>query len=96
MKNCTVEEQRALKSLPRLADGAIAYPGRNIWTLKTKDAGKTWTPAKCAIAGVSQIQGFSKLMRLVGDEDVSILTTYLRYYATKKAALADVPNHVML
>lgn len=93
MKTYTVEQQRALKSLPRLADGAIAYPGRSIWSLETKDGGKTWSPAKCKIAGVSEIHGISKLMELVGEADVSILTTDLRYYATKKAALADVTNH---
>ena len=84
------ERSLVLASLPRLADGAIAYPGREIWALGTWDGGRTWTPFKVTITAVDRM----KLMRTT-NRDIWILPTDSRHYSTKEAALADIPNHIV-
>lgn len=87
---CHSEHVPALASLPRLADGAIAYPGRIIWELRTVNGGRTWFPVQIAIGEVD----CHKHIRFLGC-DSWIANPDVRHYGTKEAALADIPNHTV-
>ena len=80
----------ALAALPRLADGAIAYPGRKIWRLHTTNGGRTWTTIPLTISTINRTGDIK-----CGDQSLWVTNPDLRHYGTREAAEADIPNHVV-